>query len=196
MRGMCIESASLLKECQLTSDQNLCIPNLDSLACMSLREIMTEYRTKNQYALSMSSNLKEFKQLSEVETILNLAQGQGSKSDEFQTIQERFQREFRVRSSGQFNAVLYWYELVDKDSEFFLQIDDESTMPNDECNRTIYSPYNNYNNSNNSDNISNQFAAVCFYDEANCVELDAHKEIKVNFSFKNDLFHANCFKIV
>jgi hypothetical protein len=191
---MCIESESLLKESELVSDENLCISNLKNLQCLSLHELMTEYRTRQQFSLNINNNLRNFKELSQVETILRLTPSEERPQNEETEVKSVT---FKVKNSGKLNALLYWFELIDENSEFFLQIDSDSSTSSDgpsvKLQRTSFSPF--MASLIDGANNSNQLAAVCFFEKNNEVDLDRHGSIRVDYLFRNDIFHAKKFEL-
>jgi hypothetical protein len=173
---------------------------------------MSDYRTKHQYSLNLNSNLNsQIKQLSEIETILNVIDLVSS-NDERQEAAIIKKSMFKIIESGQVDALIYWYELVNENSdEFFLHIDYDSSscsssqLSTDEAatklKKHAYSPYK---NSLNSCNSSNQLAAICFYSSCenkstqnviNTFE-SGHKGVKINYLFKNDIFHVTDFEFL
>jgi hypothetical protein len=197
LNGMCIESESLHKESQLVSDENLCISNLKDLQCLSLHELLAEYRTRHQYSLNINNNLRNFKELTDVETILKLRPNDVNRSSRDTEIKSVH---FKVKNEGKVNALLYWFELIDENSEYFMQIDsDSSTSSCDgptKLQKASFSPFT--ASLIDGANNSNQLAAVCFY-EANNSEIGdfaRHGLVKVDYLFRNDIFHAKSFELL
>lgn len=175
---MGIESENLVKECRLVDDQALCIPNHDLTQASSLCDIMSDFATTHQYSLNPASNLKDMKHLTDRIKVQSLNQFM-NETDEIKS-----NLELRAISAGRLDAVLYWYELVDENLDYLLDIDSDSSHSEPFIRQHhTYSPFE-YTSSNSS----NQLAALCF-PNASSLNLSHNDLISLSYLFKNDIFH-------
>ena len=146
---------------------------------------MKVYQTRHNYSLNLNTNLKDYKRLSRVETIIvNLNESYTINNEYFSKKEEFKSANFKIESSGRIDAILYWYELVDESNNC------------QNWNR-FYSPFSSNLDENNL-NASDQLASVCLFRNSineNLIDEDKRQHnLKINYLFKNDIFHVKNFQ--
>lgn len=173
LKSMLIESNSFLNQSELVSNSNLCINKIGNVE-VDLKSILDEYNVKHQLELNMSSNLKDFKQLTEIKELACFDLNNISESNKFEI--EAKNSIYKINKPGSLNACLYWYDLGRDGTK-------------------SYSPYEKQKN-----NSSNQMAGVKSElknekgERINEVEVDVDDKIKIDYLFKNNIFHIRNFE--
>ena len=169
LKGALIESDSLLRDCQLTSNNNLCIDPFADHKIVDLQPFLADYHTPQQYALNINLNVPNYKQLTEIREILDLNL-ETSNLENIDLDVENF--EIKVTQSGRIDFALYWYELYGGDNQSYSPVKDS--------------------NLNGYDTFWNQMVAFSLFEKNkdNClINSNEHRSVDLNFLFKNQMFY-------
>lgn len=162
-----IESDSLLRDCQLISNKNLCIDTFDNVDKIDLNAYLSDYYTPQQYSLNINYNASNYKQLTELGEALQLL----TECEKIEFDVESL--ELKVIESGRVDFVLYWYEL--------------SGGGSGDDGKFEYSPVTNAN-LNSTDTFWSQIVAFSLYDKRKEIILNQHSNVNLSFLFKNQMF--------
>ncbi len=100
MKGLFIESSSLAKECDLITNENICMNS-----AFDLKKILANYRVKHQYDIRIE-HLSDLKRLTQIETVFSF------ELHKLMSIESQVSNVdyFRVIDNGYITCFLYWLE--------------------------------------------------------------------------------------
>lgn len=166
LKSTMIESDSLLKSSQLESNKNLCIEPFDGVQKIDLEPFLLDFYTRQQYSLSVNTNTPSYKQLTEIVDVLEFDVNQLEKIE-----YDVRNAETRPIESGRIDFVLYWFEMIDKET------------------KRVYSPVLNENLAG-PETFWSQLVAFSVSEKRREVDLDKHDVIKFDYLFGNQMFYV------